>query len=186
MDIPPYNLQNDLMENDPSSLFALFPNTPPPLLECVESGALPQPYHDLLVHTLHMTVTVERFYSDAVDVRVLEESRQAESYARQIVLALRGSGRIVQYGLVHIHLEALSAIVRERILAGQTPLGRVLVEHDVLRHIEPAGYFRIGLNPTFQTWLQTTETITYGRMGVIHTDHRPAITVLEILTPASG
>jgi chorismate-pyruvate lyase len=174
------------VETDPASLFALFPRTASPTLERVESGAIPQPYHDLLVHTVHMTVTVEQYYNDAVDVTVLEESRQADRYARQIVLALRGSGRIVQYGLVHIHLDALSAIVRERILAGQTPLGRVLIEQDVLRHIVPAGYFRIILNPTFQAWLQTTETTTYGRMGVIHTDHQPAITVLEILTPVGS
>ena len=173
------------METDPASLFALFPKTAPPTLERVESGSVPQPYHDLLVHTVHMTVTVEQFYNEAVDVIVLKESRQADSYARQIALALRASGRVVQYGLVHIHLDALGASVRDRILAGKTPLGRVLIEHDVLRHIEPAGYFRISLNPTFQTWLQTTETTTYGRMGVIHTDHQPAITVLEILTPVN-
>jgi chorismate-pyruvate lyase len=177
------NLHNDSVEHDPSSLFAFFPDTLPPVLERVEAGAVPPPYRDLLVHTVHMTVTVERYYADAVDVQVLEETRNEDTYTRQILLALRGTGRIVQYGLVHIHLEALLPVVRDRILEGKTPLGRVLIEHDVLRHIEPAGYFRMTLNETFQRWLQTDAATTYGRMGVIHTDHHPAIHVLEILTP---
>ncbi len=186
MDEAQHNLQNDSVESNPSNLFALFPDTAPPTLERVESVDVPQPYFDLLVHTVHMTVTVEQFYNDTVDVVVLEETHQGERYSRQILLALHDSGKIVQYGLVDIQLDALNPIVRERILAGQTPLGRVLIEHDVLRHIEPAGYFRVTLNPTYQAWLQTTEPTTYGRMGVIHTDHQPAIAVLEILTPVTG
>jgi chorismate-pyruvate lyase len=171
------------VEHDPSSLFAFFPGTAPPKLERVEADEVPQPYRDLLVHTVHMTVTVEKYYADAVDVQVLELSHIDNTYTRQIVLALRASGHIVQYGLVQIDLDALTAVVRDRILEGKTPLGRVLIEHDVLRHIEPAGYFRVTLNNHFQHWLRTEATTTYGRMGVIHTDHRPAIRVLEILTP---
>jgi len=174
------------VKSDPLSLFKLFPHTAPPTLERVESASVPQPYYDLLVHTVHMTVTVEWFYKDTVDVKVLEVHHLANSYARQIVLALRGSGAIVQYGLVDIKLDALSTVVRERILGGQTPLGRVLIEHDVLRHIEPAGYFRVTLNPAFQALLQTSQTVTYGRMGMIYTNHQPAISVLEILTPVGA
>ena len=150
----------------------------------VSPGEMPEPYRGLLVHTFHMTVTVEGHYGDAVDVIVLETARHANIYARKIVLALRGSGRIVQFGIVAIDLSLLSSEVRAEILAELTPLGRVLIEHNVLRHIEPAGYFRTEPSPKLCEWLQleTAETL-YGRLGVIHTDGKPAIRVLEILSP---
>ena len=41
-----------------------------------------------------MTVTVEAFHGQLVDVRILDQKRQGNSYARKILLALQGSGRI--------------------------------------------------------------------------------------------
>src|SRR5262245_55563816 len=53
-------------------LYNLFPDSPqkPEAVE-VPAAAVPQPYHRLLVHTHHMTVTVEKFYHSPVDVKVL-------------------------------------------------------------------------------------------------------------------
>jgi len=145
---------------------------------------MPEPYRRLLVHTHHMTVTVEEFYGQPVNVEVLEVARKDDLYARKIILRLRNDRRVVQYGLVAIDLSLLADEVRHKIVEGQTPLGRVLIENNVLRHIEPAGYFRTQPTPTMCEWLELAKPeILYGRLGVIYTDGRPAIRVLEILSP---
>jgi chorismate-pyruvate lyase len=145
---------------------------------------IPEPYRSLLVHTHHMTVTVERFYGRPVDVTVLDAVRDGDEYARRILLELRGSGRVVQSGIVQIDLSLLSAPVRERIVEGKTPLGRVLIEHDVLRHIQPAGYLKVEPDAEMCGWFGLSEPATcYGRLGVIYTDGKPAIEVLEVLAP---
>jgi chorismate-pyruvate lyase len=145
---------------------------------------MPEPYRRLLVHTHHMTVTVEDFYGQPVDVEVLEVATPGDVYARKIILRLRGDRRVVQYGIVAIDLSLLSEQVRSKIVEGNTPLGRVLIEHNVLRHIEPAGYFRTIPTPTMCRWLELARPEPlYGRLGVIHTDGRPAIKVMEILSP---
>lgn len=175
---PPFTLDD---------LFALFPaRSDRPDTETVPADSVPEPYKGLLVHTHHMTVTVERFYGDAVDVRVLDARHAGDFYARKILLALRGTGRVVQFGIVQIDLSFLSPVVREEIIGQKTPLGRVLIRHNVLRTVRPVVYFRALVSPAMCDWFGLREPLpTYGRLGVIYTDHQPAIRVAEIMAPVS-
>ncbi|HKB06557.1 MAG TPA: hypothetical protein VKD90_30455 [Gemmataceae bacterium] len=150
----------------------------------IHAAAIPEPYRGLLAHSEHMTVTVEAFYRAPVDVRVLESGRLGDFYHRRIVLVPRGTDRIVQYGLVRINLACCSAEVREAILSQKTPLGRILIEHNVLRRVEPTSFLRIDPGPTLITALALAEpTPLYGRTGVIFFNDRPAVAVLEVLAP---
>ena len=109
----------------------------------ISADDVPRPYHALLVHKHHMTVTVEKHHGDLVDVRVLAVNHHGDTYARKILLALQKTGRIVQAGAVRIHLEHCSPAVRAEILEQRTPLGRILIRHNVLRRIEPTAYLKI-------------------------------------------
>jgi chorismate-pyruvate lyase len=131
-----------------------------------------------------MTVTVEDHHGSLVDVRVLDEFQQGETYARKILLALQSDGRIVQFGLVRIHLQFCSAKVRQEIVSKKTPLGRILIQNNVLRRIEPTNYLQITPGPDMIGWfgLDSPRT-TYGRLAIIHCDEQPAIELLEIVAP---
>ena len=166
-------------------LYNLFPDSPdrPDAVE-VSAADVPQPYQRLLVHTHHMTVTVEEFYRSAVDVQVLNCRRIGNEYSRKILLKTRQAGRIVQFGLVRINLGVCPAPVRNEIVEGKTPLGRVLIRHDMLRRIEPVAFLRLTLSAEMANWFGVTAgTTTYGRVGVIYTGDRPAVEVLEIMAP---
>lgn len=169
---------------DIKTLLALFP--PGDYLsgyEEVPAEQVPEPYHRLLVHEHHMTVTVEEYHGDLVDVVVLDERRIGESYARRILLALQQSRQIVQFGLVRIHFQYCSEAVRDEIVSKKTPLGRILINHNVLRRIEPTAFLRITLGPEMQKWFGTKKTVSYGRLAIIHCDEQPAIELLEIVAP---
>lgn len=166
-------------------LYNLFPDSPdrPDAVE-VPAGEVPQPYHRLLVHTHHMTVTVEKFYHSPVDVRVLTTRRDGNEYARKILLAARETGKVVQFGLVRINLGVCPEAVRNEIVEGNTPLGRVLIRHNMLRRIAPVAFLRVTLRPEMAGWFGAEAgATTYGRLGVIYTGDRPAVEVLEILAP---
>lgn len=169
-------------------LYGLFPDSPdrPDAVE-VPSSEVPEPYHSLLVHTHHMTVTVEQFYGSPVDVRVMACQREGNEYARKIVLALKNDPKkVVQFGLVRINLGVCPEPVRAAIIEGKTPLGRVLIQHNMLRHIEQVALLRATLSPTMAEWFRVAPgTETYGRIGVIYTGTRPAVEVLEILAPVA-
>lgn len=152
--------------------------------EFVAAENVPEPYHSLLVHEHHMTVTVENHHGGLVDVKVLDCRQDGDSYARKILLALKKTGQIVQFGLVRIHLQYCSPEVRAEILSRRTPLGRILIKHDVLRRIEPTAYLRVLPGPEMMQWFGLSErTPTYGRLAYIHCDGQPAIELLEIVAP---
>ena len=170
---------------DLETLLALFP--PSDYLrawELVPADQVPEPYHHLLVHEYHMTVTVEAHHGSLVDVRIMERKQDQTIYARKILLALQASDRIVQFGIVRIRLDFCSPPVRDAILAGHTPLGRILINHNVLRRIEPTAFLRIIPGPAMMQWFGLSEPIpTYGRLALIHCDGQPAIELLEIVAP---
>jgi hypothetical protein len=131
-----------------------------------------------------MTVTVEAHHGSLVDVKVLEKKRDGDSYARKILLALQSDGRVVQFGLVRIWLPYCSPEVREEILAQKTPIGRILINHNVLRRIEPTEFLRMTPGPDMMQWFGLTEPkTTYGRLALIHCDGKPAIELVEIVAP---
>ena len=169
---------------DFQSLYGLFAGAKHiPKAVMVAPEQVPKPYRGLLVHSHHMTVTVEQFYANPVNVKVLQTRLEGNEYSRQILLTLSDTGRVVQFGIVRMDLDLLSPTVREQIVEGRTPLGRVLIENNVLRKVEPMGFFRVRTNAAMNAWFGETEAVdTYGRLGVIHTDGKPAIEVLEILS----
>jgi hypothetical protein len=169
------------------SLFALFP-TPAveemPEYEYVPGDEVPPPYHGLLVHEHHMTVTVEEYHGDLVDVRILDRRQTDEWYARKILLALQKTGKVVQFGIMRIYLRLCSPEVRAEIVAGRTPLGRILIRHDVLRRIEPKAYLQVIPGAAMMNWFGLDlPHPTYGRLALIHCNGQPAVELLEIVAP---
>lgn len=156
-------------------------------VEPVDAVAVPEPYRGLLVHTSHMTVTVERFFGDRVDVAVSESAQDGPHYARKILLSLAKSGRVVQFGVVLIELADLSPAVSEAILSQRTPLGRVLIDHGVFTTVEPIAYLKVALGPRLCADFGCPfPATTYGRIGAITANGHAAIEVLEIVTPTSS
>ncbi len=166
-------------------LYNLFPDSldRPTGVE-VAAADVPEPYQSLLVHTHHMTVTVERYYNSTVDVQVLACRRSGNEYSRKILLNMHDTKKVVQFGLVRINLGVCSEGVRNEIVEGKIPLGRVLIQHDMLRRIEPVAYLKVELAAEMAKWFGVVAgTASYGRLGVIYTGKLPAVEVLEILAP---
>jgi hypothetical protein len=150
----------------------------------VAAHEVPAPYHGLLVHEHHMTVTVEAYHGSLVDVKVLARRLDGDFYSRKILLTLQSTGRVVQFGLVRVNLALCSPAVRDEILAQKTPLGRILINHNVLRRIEPTAFFRLTTDADLMRWFSLDKPhSTYGRLGIIHCDGKPAIEVVEIVAP---
>ena len=151
----------------------------------VAAAEMPEPIRGLLDHDQHMTVTVEAFHQSPVDVQVLAVHSTDMHYARKILLTRQSDGRVVLFGLVRLNVNFLGPEVRREIECERVPLGRILVEHNVLRNVrllslwrvQPGGELRklFGLNPP--------ETC-YGRTALIYCNNVPAVELLEIVTPA--
>jgi len=150
----------------------------------IPPSATPEPYRQLLVHEQHMTLMMEQFHQTSIDVHVREVRIEEHTYCRKILLQRSDTGAPVQLGIVRIDMNSLPGVVREEIVAGQLPLGRVLINHHVRRRIELRTILEITAARELAELLHMREgEITYGRTATIFCHHAPAVELLEVLAP---
>ncbi len=152
-------------------------------MKCDKSQA-PASYQPLLAHDAHMTVTVEQRHGCPVSVEVLESQESETHYVRKILLRRTSDNRVVQYGIVRLKLDAIDAEARAEILAKQTPLGRVLIQHNVMRHVELLDVWRVHCGEELGSYFGVRPGHeTFGRTALIYCNDEPAIELLEIVAP---
>ncbi len=149
--------------------------------EPVNVDRLPDGYRKLLAHQEHMTVALENFHDSLVNVHVMDEWRDESSYARSSLLSRQSDGAIVQFGIMRIWLNDLPATAQAEITSRQSPLGRVLVEHNLLREVELISLWEIAPGPVLSKNLPLHgHASVFGRSAQILVQERPTVQLLEI------
>jgi len=171
-----------------NSLTKLFPGSEKLFLrvEHIPSAVTPEPYKTMLAHDHHMTIAMETYHHCTVDVRVLDSTLKGDEYSRKILLLKQGTETVVQFGIIRFHLEYVTQAVRDQIIEGKIPLGRVLINHNVLRHIDLGAILETTAGPELADYFKMpVGDVTYGRLATIFCDRQPAIDLLEISAPLS-
>jgi hypothetical protein len=171
----------------------------------VAPADVPEPFHQLLVHRKHMTVVLEQYYAQSVHLQVQWSQATGTNYLRRITLtagsvpilgsdrmgtdpfssaaACPAGGLVVELGIVRLELSMLPAEVRAEILAESTPLGRILINHGILRRVIPYHYLRFAAaSRVIGLFGLPVPPLVYGRIGTILCNEQPAIELLEIVT----
>ena len=150
----------------------------------VQPEEMPQPARQLLVHTRHMTRVLSGYYGAPVDLHVLESRYDGEDlYQRKIMLTVRETDRVVEYGVVRLDFRYMPKAVKEAILEEHAPLGSILINHNVMRRIQPRWYLSLPHGGGILNWFGCpTAGPLYGRIGTIYCEGEPALEVLEIVT----
>ncbi|MCH8853812.1 MAG: hypothetical protein IID41_14340 [Planctomycetes bacterium] len=147
----------------------------------VPAKSLEEPFRTLLVHEDHMTGVLLAHYGRAVGLHVLRRTNTEDTYTRFITLTASDSEQVVETGIVRINLALLSTAVRQEIVEAKKPLGSILIDHDVLRRIEPKWYFHLESSCPMLDHFGSGVRQAYGRVGMIHCDNQPAIELLEVV-----
>ena len=152
--------------------------------EHVVRSQMPTCYQTLLAHNHHMTVTVESYHDCLVDVEVLEFRVVNSAYQRKILLRRQTDQRVVMFGIVRLHMQYLADEVSQEILSHSVPLGRVLIEHNVMRRVELGKLWKVMPGDDLVRHFQLDQgRVTFGRTAIIHCDDQPAIELVEIVSP---
>jgi chorismate-pyruvate lyase len=152
----------------------------------VEADEVPEPFRRLLVHQEHMTVTVEAFHGCPVDVQAMQVKETGKHYCRTSLLRRQSDGRVVQFGIVRLDKTTLPQAAQREIEGRGKPLGRVLIEHNVLREVELSRLWKVAPGPElrkFFGWTADSKHLCYGRTALIYCNGEPAVELLEIVTP---
>ncbi len=168
----------------------------------VAPEALPQPARSLLAHEEHMTATLNDYYGTSVGLHVLRAEVHGDDYSRVILLVDPATRRVVEFGIARLDLSAVRQEVRSEILARRMPLGDILTQHDVHRRVEPRWFYRFDAGSLVLPYFEYNGSCSadptspaarraakpphaneaWGRVGMIHVNHQPAIRLLEVVT----
>jgi len=150
----------------------------------VDSQQVPTEYRRLLAHNEHMTVAMEAHHESLVDVEILKSLQDKCTYARKILLRRQKDAAVVQFGILRLDLALLEDAVRDEILSGKRPLGRILVRHNVMRSVRLETLWHVQLGPDLAALFEaSTGVSTYGRTATIELNGEKAVEVLEIVLP---
>ncbi len=155
--------------------------------ESVTTSDMPPAYQTLLAHQNHMTVTVEHFHHTPVNVLVIESKQSDYHYSRKILLTRQTDAAVVQFGIVRLDFRFLSPAVRAAIESQSAPLGRILIEHNVLREVHLSRLWRVTAGADLAELFRMPQGgVTYGRTAIIDCNSEPAVELLEIVAPVAG
>lgn len=150
----------------------------------IDGAQMPEPYRTLLVNDGDMTPTLEKFHGCKLHLKVLGRVHAGEEYRRQVLL-LDPQNRPVEFGAIRIHLDVLLPTVQKLVLAGQRPLGGVLIENSVPHSSRPSAYFSVIGDDLINRALGVSKPcLLYGRCNTLTADDGRVIAeVVEILPP---
>ena len=159
-------------------------NLPP--LDQVDGEAVPEPYKLLLVHERDMTSTLENFHKTGIHLRLVSRQQRGDEYYREVVLALDGSEKPVEFGAIKIHLNRFSEQARQEILREQFPLGHILKDFGIEYQSRPRAFLRIASDKTINGLLGLSGAhLLYGRRNtLLNPAEEPLAEIVEILPPA--
>jgi chorismate-pyruvate lyase len=151
----------------------------------VQPVRIPTAARRCLAHREHMTEVLHHHHEQSVDLNVQQFVHEGDLYSRRITLTTNPGKKLVECGLVRMDFRYMAPQVRDEILARKTPLGAILIQHNVLRWIEPLWFVQLppGSDVMKLFGIQTTEP-TWGRIAVIYCNGEPAIDLLEIVLNA--
>ena len=161
---------------------------PLPKLARLRGDEIPQPYHDLLVHSSDMTGTLERFYDQPVGLAVLGRQTKSDTYLREVVLHIADDAQRVEYGVIQIYLDHFPPAARRRVLAEQSPLGSILHSEGIGHLSWPQAFFCVQSDAHIGTVLRLRqECQLYGRRNVLLDGSRRLLAdVIEVLAPVEN
>jgi chorismate-pyruvate lyase len=143
---------------------------------------MPPAARSLLAHREHMTAALESHHDSLVSVHALAEWQDGTSYARASLLSRQSDNATVQFGVMRIWLDDLPAEARRQITEDHEPLGRVLINHKLLREVEVITLWQITPGPILKQHLELGDNEPiYGRSAQILVAERPTVQVLEIV-----
>jgi len=148
----------------------------------VEGSAMPESYQGLLDHNNHMTVTVQDYHGCLVDVEVMEVHHTENHYSRKILLRRQADRKVVQFGIVRIAKNQVPADVMGQIEKQETPLGRILIENNILRTVKLLGLWKVQAGDQLRIAFEDSSlTECFGRTAFLYLDGAPVVELLEVV-----
>ncbi len=153
-------------------------------LRSITKEQLPPPARQLLDHTNGMTLTLEAFHQQTLQVEILREMNGGNDYGREIFLRTTSNQRVVEYGIISICMEAFTSGQQGVIRAGGLPFGTQLDRFHIPFVSAPFRFFTVSVETVAHTPLGKLglNGPLYGRFNqLVKLTGEPLAWLMEIL-----
>lgn len=149
----------------------------------VGADELPAPCRELLAHDMDMTSTLEAYFNESLRLKVLNKRVDGDVMYRQVLLVGCDTGRVVEYGAIHIDLSCFDDRFRKLVEECRVPLGAILRDPKTQYKSEPSAYLRLKAEPPFNTLLGCAPgTELFGRRNILSTlEGKTIARIVEVL-----
>ena len=104
-----------------------------------------------------------------------------------ILLSLEKTPQVVQFGIMRFDFSVCDRDTRDAILDGTTPLGRILIQKNIMRRIVPETFLKIVTDESLATYFDCSlSQEVHGRLAVIECNGQPAVELLEVSAPVGA
>jgi len=150
--------------------------------EAMEASRLPATARQLLAHANHMTPTLRAHFGRSATLQVLDSHQEGDDYRRRILLTLDEGKSIIEFGIVSMDLGCVDPSTRQAIVDRTAPLGDLLQKEGRMTRVEPKWFVRFPAGgPIVECFGARGKVDAYGRLAIIHLDHKPAVELLEVV-----
>ncbi len=111
--------------------------------------------------------------------------QRGDFYFREVLLVLRGSRKIVEFGAIKINLSLFPSAARREILEERAPLGGILEKHSIAHSSRPKAFLKLHADEFIRgVFKLPDEPSLYGRRNTLLDPHEHSIAeIVEILPP---
>jgi len=167
----------------PLSEFYLRSELTLPAVARIDGQLVPEPYKSLLVHNADMTLTLEKYHDQRMNLHVLKRHLQGDRYSRQVLLVCEKDKKPAEFGAIRIHLQHFPREARLKILEGRLPLGAILNDQKVPHTSHPVAFVQITPDAIIRRALGLRDThMVFGRRNtLIGSSEQILADILEVL-----
>ena len=154
-------------------------------LRVIAASEVPETHKELLVHEVHMTATLEKYFGCKLALNIKKTRHEDDDYSRQLVLHAGKNGPALMASIIRIHLQFFGQEITKEIIEGKIPLGRILIENVIQRRVESIAYLRVKMGSKLRAMFEVDDqyNVTFGRLARIICENEPAVEMLEIIGP---
>lgn len=151
--------------------------------DVVESSVVPDSFRYLLEHDSLMTIRLESFYNQKLDLKVLNSELLPDvRYQRKIALGVKSNSKefiVIAKAWILIDLKACPEDLKQKILEGKTPFGKILSSYGIRYRV--TCYHILKINEWKELDLGFPSPC-YGRLAKIFLDDVHIVDVLEVVS----
>jgi len=130
--------------------------------EIINKKDLDKTHNYLLNHRTSMTLKLEEFYKEKLNLKVLKSKKEGNIFKREIIL-ISNENIPREFAIIKFYLNNLDKTLLGEVISNKIPFGKILTQNKIQFKINIIEFFKISLDNRLKNILKSQKSLFYGR-----------------------